>query len=161
MHVPTILNKTVDKIIKIIEKFIRQISLVFFPLSSPLNVVIHDYGEDSGMYIFPQCIAKVNWKLLSKDDTRSPNDIRNFSRINKSTSCLTSILQKTSIRFLKDLWWFILLQLIGLMFWCSFKKLVLKSYLQTDKLVSWRTTICKLRLTVHSKQRFKKLWIAC
>ena len=28
--------------------------------------------------------------------------MRNFSRINKSTSCLTSIFQKTSIRFLKD-----------------------------------------------------------
>ena len=28
--------------------------------------------------------------------------MRNFSRINKSTSCLTSIFQKTFIRFLKD-----------------------------------------------------------
>ena len=28
--------------------------------------------------------------------------MRNFNRINKSTSCLTSIFEKTSIRFLKD-----------------------------------------------------------
>ena len=35
---------------------------------------IHDYGKDGGMYIFSGCIANVNWKLLKKDDARSPND---------------------------------------------------------------------------------------
>ena len=35
------------------------------------------------------------------DMTQDHLMMRNFSRINKSTSCLTSIFQKTSIRFLK------------------------------------------------------------
>ena len=34
----------------------------------------HDYGKDSGMYILPGCIANVNSKLLSKDNTSSPNN---------------------------------------------------------------------------------------
>ena len=35
---------------------------------------IHDYGKDGDVYIFPGCIANVSWKLLNKDDTRSPNE---------------------------------------------------------------------------------------
>ena len=35
---------------------------------------IHDYGKDGVLYIFPECPADVNWKLLNKYDTMSPND---------------------------------------------------------------------------------------
>ena len=39
-----------------------------------LGGAIHDYGKDGGMYIFPGCIANVNWKLLNTDDIGSLND---------------------------------------------------------------------------------------
>ena len=73
--------------------------------------------KNGGMYIFPECIGNVNWKLLNKDDRRSSNPLpadnfkkkptpnnmmRSFSRINKSTSCLTSIFQKTFNRFVEN-----------------------------------------------------------
>ena len=38
------------------------------------RALVHDYGKDGGMYIFPECVTNANWKLLNKDDKRSPND---------------------------------------------------------------------------------------
>ena len=53
---------------------------------------IHVYGEDGGVYIFPECIANVERELLNRDD----HLMRNFSsKKTKSTSCLTSVVQKT------------------------------------------------------------------
>ena len=65
-----------------IQKWIRSFIVTGLLYSCP----IHDYGKDGGMYIFPGCIIR--------------HLMRNFSRINKSTTCLTSVFHKTSIRFL-------------------------------------------------------------
>ena len=33
-----------------------------------------NYRKDDDMYIFPDCIANVKWRLLNKGGTRSPGD---------------------------------------------------------------------------------------
>ena len=49
------------------------------------------------MYIFPGCIANVNYKLLHNDDIRSPND-----EYFRPLGLIKSIFQKTFIAFLKS-----------------------------------------------------------
>ena len=73
--------------------FIRRVYILVFYANWKLLVrscgrlIIHDYRNNGGVYVFPGYIANVNWKFWIKM-TQDHLMMRNFSRINKSTSCL-------------------------------------------------------------------------